>query len=100
VLADRQGGRVLERLEDHAVALGQLDQRVHLLGRRVGVQLEAQADVAKAHGRILGDAQGAAAVDVAFGKHRGIAQFDAHRGGHRLHRHAGAGHQGLEQHVA
>ena len=98
-LADSAGGwaRVWKIT---AVALGQLHQRGHLFVRRVGVQIEAQADVAEAHRRILGHAQRAPAVDVALGMHRGIPQGDAQRGGHCLHRDAGTGHQRLHQHVA
>ena len=56
-----------ERLQHDAVALGQLEQRGELLVVGVGVELEAQADVAEADRRGLVDAQRAAEVEVALG---------------------------------
>src|SRR3954468_1966024 len=50
-------GRDGERLEDHAVTLGQPLERVELLGRGVGVEVEAQPDGLEAHGRGLVHAQ-------------------------------------------
>ena len=56
-----------ERLQHDAVALGQLEQRGELLVVGVGVELEAQADVAEADRRRLLDAERAAEVEVALG---------------------------------
>ena len=43
----------LDRLIDHAIALGELQQLVELVLRRVGVEVEAQADCAKPTGASL-----------------------------------------------
>src|SRR6185503_20260750 len=64
-----QARRAGERLEHHAVALGQLEQRGEVLLAGVGVELEAQADVLEADGRLLVDTERAAEVQVALGEH-------------------------------
>ena len=56
-----------ERLQHDAVALGELEQRRQLLVVGIGVELEAQADVAEADRRLLVHAQRAAEVEVALG---------------------------------
>ena len=53
-------GRLRERLEDDAISLGQLDELLHLLGGRGGVEREGQADLREADGRVLGHAERAA----------------------------------------
>ena len=90
----------LERLVDHAIALGELEQLVELLLRRVGVDVEAQPDLREADRRVLGDAERAAEVEVAFRRHLAGLERNVERGRDRLERHAGAGDQRLEQHVA
>ncbi len=57
---------VLDGLIDHAIALGELEQQVELLLRRVGFDLEAQADLGEADRRLLVDPERAAGVDLAF----------------------------------
>src|SRR5919109_353312 len=59
-----------ERLEHHAVALGELLEGRELVGVGVAVELEGQADRSEAHRRLAVDAQGAAEVEVALGPHR------------------------------
>src|SRR5262249_11147589 len=61
---------------------------------------ETQANGGKADRRILGDAERAAEVEIAFGRDLGGFQRHVERGGDRLQRHAGAGDQRLEQQVA
>lgn len=54
--------------------------------RRIGIEIEMQPDRAKPDRRVLGHAQRAAHVEVAFGAHRPIAQLDPQRSGYRLQR--------------
>src|SRR6266545_7797884 len=80
----------LERLVDHAVALGELEQLVELVLRRVGLDVEAQADLRETDRRVLGDAERAAEVEIAFGRHLGGLERDVDRSGDRLQGDAGA----------
>src|SRR5690349_2123582 len=73
--ARRHRGRLAEGLEDDAVALGQLEQRVEAVLRLVGVELEAQAQVGEADRRGLVDAERAARVEVAFDQDGARAQL-------------------------
>ena len=67
-VSERGGGRRgAQRLKHDAVALGQLEQLVELLLRRVAGELERQADVAEADGRLAVDAERAAEVEIALG---------------------------------
>src|SRR2546430_1179852 len=88
-------GTALERLVDDAIALGELEQRVELVRRRVGLDVEAQANRRKTDRRILGHAERAAKVEIAFGRHLAGLEWNVERGRHRLERHAGAGNQRL-----
>src|SRR5947209_13435562 len=74
---DRRGA---EGLEDHAVALRELQELVELLRPGVGVELEGEADLAEADRRVLGDAERAAEVEVALDLHGAGPQLDADRG--------------------
>ena len=60
-------GAVLDRLIDNAVALGQLEQLIELLLRRIGLDVETQANLRKADRGVLGDAERAAEIEIAFG---------------------------------
>src|SRR5262249_32676207 len=73
-------GTALERLVDDAIALGELEQRVELVRRRVGLDVEAQANRRKTDRRILGDAERAAKVEIAFGRHLGGLERNVERG--------------------
>jgi hypothetical protein len=55
---------VAQRLVDHAVALGQLDQLGELIGRGVAVELEPQPDRAEPDRRVLGDPERAPKVEI------------------------------------
>ena len=92
--------RMPERLQHDAIALGEPEQRIELVLRRVGVELEFEPDVREADRRILCDAERAAKVEIALRRHLARAQRHAHRRRDRFQRHAGAGDQRLEQHVA
>src|SRR5262249_35193605 len=92
-------GAAPERLVDHAIALGELEQRVQLVLRRVGLDVEAQANRRKTDGRILGHAERAAKVEIASRRPLAGLERDAEAGRDRLERHAGAGNQRLQQHV-
>ena len=98
--AGAQPRRPRERLEHDAVALGQAQERGELVLARVGVELEVQPHVLEADRRLLVDAERAAEVEVALGADRAAAHVDAERGGDRPERHARAGGERLEQHVA
>ena len=93
-------GLLIDGLEHHAVALGQLDECVDALLRFIGVETEIEPDGAEADRRILCHAQRAAKIEIAFGLHRGGAEPEFQRCRHRLQRNAGASHQRLQQHVA
>src|SRR5262249_10307536 len=93
-------GAAPERLVDHAIALAELEQRVQLVLRRVGLDVEAQANRRKTDRCILGHAERAAKVEIAFGRHLGGLERDVEGGRDRLERHARAGDQRLQQHVA
>ena len=58
---------VLDGLIDHAIALGEFEQEIEFLLRRVGIDVEAQADFGKADRRLLVDAERAAKIEVALG---------------------------------
>ena len=55
-------------LEDHAIALGELEQLVELVLRRVGLDLEGEADRPEADRRVLVDAERAAEIEIALGR--------------------------------
>src|SRR4051812_12288957 len=71
----------LDRLVDHAIPLGQLEQLVELVLGRVGLDVEAQADLRKADRRVLGHTERAAEVEVAFCRHPPGLERDVDRGG-------------------
>ena len=96
----RQLRLLVDRLEHHAIAFGELHQRIDPLLRLVRLEFEGQADRPEADRRILGDAQRAAEVEVAFGRNGRAVELELQRGRHGLQRHAGAGDQRFEQHVA
>src|SRR5262245_23798737 len=73
---ERQRRRRLQRLINHAVALRQFLERLELLGRGVSVQLEAQADGLEADGRVLGDTERAAEVQIALRRDRAATHRD------------------------
>ena len=58
---------LLDGLIHHAIALGELEELIELLLRRVGVDIEGEADLRKADRRILGDAERAAEIEIALG---------------------------------
>src|SRR5438094_562933 len=60
-------GRVAQRLQYDAVALGEFQQRVDPVLRLLGVEFEGEADRAKADRRSAIHPQGAAEVEVALG---------------------------------
>src|SRR5262245_18974152 len=68
VHAHFDGRPALDGLVDHAIALGQLEELVQLLLRRVGVEIERQADLREADRRVLGDAERAAKIEIALGR--------------------------------
>ena len=89
-----------ERLEHHAVALREADERGEVLLAGVRVEVEAQPDRAEAHGRLAVDAERAAEVEVALGQDATAPHVDADRGRDGAQGHARAGGERLEQHVA
>src|SRR5271155_5597376 len=65
----RDRRRLAQGLQHDAVALGQLQQRVHPVLRLIGVEVEGEADVAEADRRRPIDAERTAEVEIAFGAH-------------------------------
>src|SRR4051794_28189040 len=72
-----------ERLQYHAVALGQPQQRVELLGRGGRVELEAQPYRREADRCLAVDAERAAEVELSLGGDVPAGDRDLQRGGHR-----------------
>src|SRR4051795_7299674 len=91
---------VLDGLIDHAIALGELEQQVELVLRRISVDVEAQAYLGEADRRLLVDAERAAEIEIALGVDVAGLQRHLDSGRDRFQRDAGAGDQRLEQHVA
>src|SRR5690242_17975706 len=86
----RRGSTALERdlnrwaaadgLINNAISLGQLEQLIELVGRGIGVEVEPQPDLRKADRGLLGDAERAAKIEIAFGRHRSGTQWNVERG--------------------
>src|SRR5581483_3230415 len=83
-----------------AIALAEFQKLVEFFLRRVGVDVEGEPDLREADRRILGDAERATKVEIAFGRDRAGAQWNVDRGRDRLQRDAGARYERLQQHVA
>ena len=98
--AHGDGRGIAERLVDHAVALGELEQGGALFGGDGAFEIEEQADVLEAHGGFAVHAQGAAEIEIAFGADRCSGEGNFKGGGDGIERDAGAGDEGLQQHVA
>src|SRR5436190_5985790 len=94
------GRAAFDRLVDHAIALGELEQLIELLSALVGVDVEAQADLGEADRRVFRDAERAAEVEIALGRDGAGLERNRERGRDRFERHARAGDERLQQHVA
>jgi hypothetical protein len=70
-----------QRLVGDAVALGEADQRLDLLGGCPGVQVEGEADGTEPAGCLLAHGQGTAEAQVALGGDGAPGQGDPQRGG-------------------
>ena len=92
-------GRVAQRLEDDAVALGQFQQGRELFVARRRIDFEAQADVGDAHRHVLCDAERAAEIAFSLDGDDHRPPGNAHRRGDDIERHAGTRHQRLQQQV-
>ena len=68
-----------QRLVDHAVTLGQAQQRVELLVAGVAVDGDMQSNPPEADRNLFRNAQRAADIEIAFGLKRRVAQRDAER---------------------
>jgi hypothetical protein len=82
------------------IAFGELEQLIEFVLCRIGMEIEAQADLAEADRRILGDAKRAAEIEIAFRRHPAGLERNIERGRHRLERDPGACNQGFQQHIA
>src|ERR1700730_1412102 len=91
---------IFQCLIDDAITLGEFEKLIELVLLNVGVDVEGEADLREADRRLLGDAERAAEIEIAFGRHRAGFQGNIDRGGDRFERDAGAGDQSLQQHVA
>ena len=56
-------------LINHAITFSQLQQLIELVLRRVGIEIEAQPDLGETDRRVLGDAECAAKIKIAFRRH-------------------------------
>src|SRR5689334_12968256 len=79
---DRRTG--LDRLIDHTVALGELEQLIELLLLDIGIDRKREPDLREADRRVLGDAKRAAEIEVALGRHGARLQRNRQRGRDRL----------------
>src|SRR6185437_1144961 len=86
LMRELQLGPLAQRLEDNAITLGELHQRLQLVGAGIAVELEAQADLAEAHRGVLVDPERAAEIEIALGPHPAAAQRHLERRRHRLER--------------
>src|SRR4051812_30622676 len=93
-------GRVAQGLQYDTVTLGQFQQGIDAILRLVGVELEGEADRAKADRRGSLHPQSAAEIEVALGLEAAAVEAEFERGGDRLQRYPGAGDERLQQHVA
>jgi len=93
-------GRLAQRLKDDAIALGQAQQGAQLVFRRIGVQIEMEANALKSNRGVLGDTQCAAKIEIAFGLYRAAANDDADRGRYGVEGYTSASDERLEQHIA
>lgn len=89
-----------EGLEYHAIAFGQTDQGVDFFLGGIRVESEAQANLLEADWDFLGDTQGAAEVESAFGGKSGVAKSNPEGGRDGAEGHSGARDESLQQHVA
>src|SRR6478752_2800284 len=90
----------LDSLINDAIPLGELKKLIELVLRGIGIEIEAQPDLRETNRCILGNAEGAAEIEIAFGRHVAGLERNIERGRHRLHRDASAGDQRFEQHIA
>src|SRR3981081_3287532 len=87
----RNLGTVLDGLVDHAIALGEFQQQIELVLRRVGVDIETQPNLRETDRRLLVDAERAAEIEIALGRYQTRLQRHLDRGRYRLQRHTGTG---------
>lgn len=72
-------GRLIQRLINHTIPLGQPEQRSQLLFARVCVQVEMQANPLEADSNIFGYSQSAAKVEIALSANSCHSQLDVQR---------------------
>src|SRR5215813_2497324 len=88
---------IADRLINNAVTLRQLEKLIELVPPRVGIEVEAEPDLRKAHWCVLGDAERAAEVEVAFGGYHSRSQRNVECGRNRFERYTSTGDQSLQQ---
>src|SRR4249919_2566787 len=81
----------LDCLINDAIPLGELKKLIELVLRGIGVEIEAQPDLRKTNRCILGNAEGAAEIEITFGRHVAGLERNIERGRHCLHRDASTG---------
>src|SRR5579863_4669272 len=86
-------------LIDHAITLGEFQQKIELVLRRRGIDVEAQANFGEAHRRFLVDAERTAKIEISFGSHDTGFQRHLDRGRDRFQRDTGAGDERFQEHV-
>jgi len=94
-MGDSYFRRLAQGLIDDAIALGQANKRTQLIFRCVGLQVEVKADALKSNWRVLGDTQGPAKIEIAFGSNRAASNNDAYSRRDGVERHTGAGNKRL-----
>src|SRR5580693_7357019 len=80
VEAHLDGRAAFDGLVDDAVALGELEELIELLLARVGVDRKGEPDLREADRGILGDAEGAAEIEIALGRNGAGRERDRERG--------------------
>src|SRR5438132_12002373 len=89
VHAARKARCLLQSLVDHAVALGQFQQRLQLFSRGIAIQVEMEANVFEPYRRLLAHAEGAAKVEVSLRRDRTAAERVSQRRGNSTQRSSG-----------
>jgi hypothetical protein len=93
-------GPTLNCLVNDAIALSQFQQLIELLLAYVGVDGEAQTYAGETDRHVLGDPEGAAKIEVAFGRHGCVPQWDVKCGRDGFEGHTRTCDQRLKQHIA
>src|SRR6478735_4792292 len=86
----------LDCLINDAIPLGELKKLIELVLRGIGVEIEAQPDLRKTNRCILGNAEGAAEIEITFGRHVAGPKLKPGSAGRRMQARGGKRATGLD----